>query len=52
MELNETTSRILKFKIIFKMLEDHLNKLPIDKWGMGKKANLNESKGNTTFMFN
>jgi hypothetical protein len=50
MELNETTTRILGFKIISKMLEYHLNKLPIDKWG--KKVNLIESKGNTTFMFN
>jgi hypothetical protein len=52
MELNETTSRILGFEIISKKLENHLNELPIDKWGMGKKANPNESKGNTTFMFN
>jgi hypothetical protein len=26
------------------MLENHLNDLPIDKWGMGKKVNLNEPR--------
>jgi hypothetical protein len=44
-------AKSLGLKEFLKCLKTMLNELPIDKWGMGKKANLNESKESSTFMF-